>query len=133
MCHPFRAKIFIYLIPRAVALGYLLSALWALEEIFLCLNLCNGFYPHPLSIYSLFWTRMNIDFVVMVRQTHHERHCILSLRRELSRTLVEGSVEQLSGLKKGGGISHQAISALIWEICVLFPPETTSSLPSQLP
>ena len=41
---------------------------------------------------------MNADFVVMVRQTHHERHCILSLRRELSRTLVEGSVERLSGL-----------------------------------
>jgi len=36
----------------------------------------------------------------MVRQTHHERHCILSLRRELSRTLVEGSVERLSGLRK---------------------------------
>jgi len=36
----------------------------------------------------------------MVRQTHHERHCILSLRRELSRTIVEGSVERLSGLKK---------------------------------
>ena len=42
---------------------------------------------------------MNTDFVVMVRQTHHERHCILSLRRELSRTLVEGSVERLSGLQ----------------------------------
>ena len=84
MFRPFRAKIFIYLIPRAVALGYLLSALWALEEIFLCLNLCNGFYPHPLSIYSLFWTRMNIDFVVMVRQTHHERHCILSLSKDQS-------------------------------------------------
>src|SRR3989304_8654981 len=105
MFRPFRAKIFIYLIPRAVALGYLLSALWALEEIFLCLNLCNGFYPHPLSIYSLFWTRMNIDFVVMVRQTHHERHCILSLRRELSRTLVEGSVERLLGCISKTGLT----------------------------
>ena len=63
MFRPFRAKIFIYLIPRAVALGYLLSALWALEEIFIFINLCNGFDPHPLSI-LLFWTQMNIDFVV---------------------------------------------------------------------
>jgi len=50
MFHPFRAKILIYLIPRAVALGYLLSALWALEEIFICLNLCNDLDPHLLSI-----------------------------------------------------------------------------------
>jgi len=27
---------------------------------------------------------MNTDFVVMVRQTHHERHCILSLSKDQS-------------------------------------------------
>ena len=44
----------------------------------------------PSEIYNLnnHWTQMNTDFVVMVRQTHHERHCILSLWRELSRTII---------------------------------------------
>ena len=27
---------------------------------------------------------MNTDFVVMVRQAHHERHCILSLSKDQS-------------------------------------------------
>jgi len=58
--------------------------------------------------------RINTDFVVMVRRTHHERHCILSLRRELSRTLVEGSVERLSGYTLK---NYQGKSA---RICVLF-------------
>ena len=56
---------------------------------------------------------MNTDFVVMVRQTHHERHCILSLRRELSRTLVEGSVERLSGLQKFIIMQNQSSTSII--------------------
>jgi len=43
MYRPFRAKIFIYLVPRAVALGYLLSALLGF----------SSFDPHPLSIILL--------------------------------------------------------------------------------
>ena len=31
---------------------------------------------------------MNADFVVMVGQTHHERHCILSLSKDQSRTTI---------------------------------------------
>ena len=56
---------------------------------------------------------MNTDFVVMVRQTHHERHCILSLRRELSRTLVEGSVERLSGLQIFIIMQNQSSTSII--------------------
>ncbi len=60
--------------------------------------------------------QINADFVVMVRQSHHEQHCILSLRRELSRTLVEGSVERLSGLWKFKRQNYPRCSSV--EICV---------------
>ncbi len=44
-----------------------------------CADGFTSFYPS----YST-ETQMNADFVVMVRQTHHERHCILSLSKDQS-------------------------------------------------
>ena len=50
---------------------------------------------------EIFWTRMNADFVVMVRQAHHgrrqahhERHCILSLSKDQSNDYQDGLVRQ---------------------------------------
>ena len=60
--------------------------------------------------------RINTDFVVMVRRTHHERHCILSLRRELSRALVEGSVERLSGYTQKNYQLNQRKSASYFNV-----------------
>jgi len=43
---------------------------------------------------EIFWTRMNADFVVMVRQAHHGRHCILSLAKDQSNDYWDVLVRQ---------------------------------------
>src|SRR3989304_1585769 len=66
--------------PRALSKGTVLAGSGSITSvtIFTAVSTEIIFYRVP------FWTQINADFVAMVRQTHHERHCILSLSKDQS-------------------------------------------------